>query len=253
MYSLGADYARGKLEITVDGAIQPICSGPVTTNCWKVALVEDPVRGWSRTQIDVEFDPLPAVAKEIKFRVSLPAEGIKKVDRTTVVELHEITSQFTAIQSVLDQADAGLNPLGVAKDTVPFDIDPTLVAAGQTHFEQIYNRALQTLQNAVTVFDYANQSSQMLRRQQDRLDDFKRTIEDREADYNSRLVEVFGIRSGGLRPRQDLSDRLLRDRSGHLPLHVRRCSKLMGEANTDKSATTAPRELQYTVTFKARR
>ena len=36
-----------------------------------------------------------------------------------------------------------------------------------------YNRALQALQNTATVFDYASQSSQMLRRQQDRLDDFK--------------------------------------------------------------------------------
>jgi predicted outer membrane repeat protein len=119
-------------------------------------------------------------------------DGIQQIDRTTVVELFEIPAQFDAIQAVADQADAGLNPLGVAKDTVPFDIDPALVAKGETHFEQIYARAVQTLNNAVTVFDYANQGTQLLRRQQDSLDNFKRTVDDREADFNNRLIEVFG-------------------------------------------------------------
>ena len=207
-----------------------------------VEQVYDEVQAVYRTQITSRA-PCPR-RSAVMFSVSLPAEGIKRVDRTTVVDLHEIAAQYDAIQSMLDQADAGLNPLGVAKDTVPFDIDPALVAAGQTHFEQIYNRALQALQNAATVFDYASQSSQMLRRQQDRLDDFKRTIADREADFTSRLVEVFGYPypedcgPGKLYPTgycetgPDLYHYMYVD-----------ASYLMGDANTDKNATTAPREL----------
>jgi hypothetical protein len=119
-------------------------------------------------------------------------QGIAKVDRTTVVELFEIPGQADSIQAIVDRADAGLNPLGVAKDMVPFDIDPARVAQGETHFEQIYGRALQSVNNAATVLDFASQSSQNLRRQQDSLQDFKRTIQDREADFNNRLLEVFG-------------------------------------------------------------
>ncbi|HEY6000778.1 MAG TPA: hypothetical protein VI078_15940 [bacterium] len=240
-YVLGADYARGGLEIYVDDALQ--------TSGYTVTLIYDEVQAVHRAQID--FAPVPAATREIVFRVSLPAEGIKKVDRTTVVELREIAAQYDAIQATLDQADAGLNPLGVAKDTVPFDIDPVLVASGQTHFEQIYNRALQSLQNAATVFDYANQSSQMLRRQQDRLDDFKRTVADREADFTSRLVEVFGYPY----PEDCGPGKLYATdycQSGPDLYHYMYVepSQLMGDANSDQNATTAPRQLDYTVNFR---
>jgi hypothetical protein len=119
-------------------------------------------------------------------------EGIKKIDRTTVVELRDIASQSYVIQAEVDKADAGLNPLGLAKNAVPFDIDPTKVANGETHFEQIYSRAMDAMNNAIMVFNNANQSTNMLRKEQDSLEDFKRTIENTEADYNNRLIEVFG-------------------------------------------------------------
>jgi len=50
--------------------------------------------------------------------------GIQKIDRTTVLELNEIASHFIEIQSQLDAADIGLNPLGLANNVVPFDISP---------------------------------------------------------------------------------------------------------------------------------
>jgi hypothetical protein len=119
-------------------------------------------------------------------------EGIAKVDRTTVVELREVASQYAAVQAEVDRADLGLNPLGLAKDAVPFDIDPGGIANGQTHFEQIYDRAVQAMNNAIAVFNHANQSTMLLRRQQDTLADFQRNIENTEADFNNRLIEVFG-------------------------------------------------------------
>jgi hypothetical protein len=118
--------------------------------------------------------------------------GIKKIDRTTVAELRELPAAFEAVQSQLRQADLGLNPLGLAKNVVPFDISPSEIDAGKTHFEQVYTRAVQAMNNAVAVFNYANNSTQLLRRQADRIADFQRTIQDLEIDFNNRLIEIFG-------------------------------------------------------------
>jgi len=118
--------------------------------------------------------------------------GIQKIDRTTVLELREVVSAYQAIQQEMDQADAGLNPVGLAKHVVPFDISPSEIDAGKTHFEQIYERAVQLMNNAIAVFDHAQNSSQLLRRQANHLDDFQQTVQDREVDFKNRLLEVFG-------------------------------------------------------------
>ena len=129
---------------------------------------------------------------EALFKLYKLVEGIRKIDRTTVLELREIASNYAAVQAEVDKADVGLNPLGLAKDAVPFDIDPGGIANGQTHFEQIYDRAVQAMNNAIVVFNHANRSTNLIRRQQDTLADFKRNIDNSEADFNNRLIEVFG-------------------------------------------------------------
>ncbi|MBL9167630.1 MAG: hypothetical protein JNN07_07805 [Verrucomicrobiales bacterium] len=115
-----------------------------------------------------------------------------KVDRTTVTELREIVGSYTSIQDELDKADAGLNPLGIAKNVIPFDIDPARVEAGETHFEQILDRARRSMNNAIGVFNRANASTQRLRGQADTIGQFQDTVRDRENDFTNRLVEVFG-------------------------------------------------------------
>ncbi|MBN2327476.1 MAG: hypothetical protein JXR73_10005 [Candidatus Omnitrophica bacterium] len=119
---------------------------------------------------------------------------LKKVDRTTVPELKIIASEAEIIQEKLNEADAGLNPLGLAKNVVPFDIvpPPAPPAIGQSHFEQIYDRASVVLNNAITVFNNANRSANNLRRNQDDEQKFQNYVEEREADFNSRLIEIFG-------------------------------------------------------------
>ncbi|HVR37409.1 MAG TPA: hypothetical protein VMS21_16360, partial [Methylomirabilota bacterium] len=123
--------------------------------------------------------------------------GIEKIDRTTVPELTEIIAGYEAVQSQVDKADAGLNPLGIAKNSVPFDIDPSQVSAGKTHFEQIYDRALDAVNNTVTVFNHANQLSQALRGLQDTVNDFSRNVDQQERDYKNRLIEIFGYPYAG--------------------------------------------------------
>lgn len=118
--------------------------------------------------------------------------GIAKIDRKTIKELDEIVSQFGSIQAELDKADAGINPLGLPDGVVPFDIDPTEIDSGKTHFDQIYDRANLALKNLLYVFDKANQLSNMLRRNQDAVDEFTANVYDQDYAFLSRLIEIFG-------------------------------------------------------------
>ncbi len=119
-------------------------------------------------------------------------QGIQKIDRTTVHELREISGSYTEIQSILDQADAGLNPIGLASNIVPFGIDPSELADGASHFDQFTQHALVALSNATTAFDYANSNTQRLRNIHDNVDNFEDIVEERELDYTSQLIEIFG-------------------------------------------------------------
>ncbi len=123
--------------------------------------------------------------------------GIEKIDRGTVLEIDEIAAGFRSVQAQIDKANAGLNPLGIAKNAVPFDIDPTEISNGKTHFEQIYDRALDAVNNTVTVFNHANQLSQALRSLQDSVNNFSRNADEQERDFKNRLIEVFGYPYAG--------------------------------------------------------
>src|SRR5690606_2688963 len=98
--------------------------------------------------------------------------GIQKIQRSTVSHLDSIAAAYADIQGQVDEADAGLNPLGLAQDVVPFDIDPSqLDRFNKTQFEQVYDRALAALNNALQVWDFANQLNNQLRRTQNSSED----------------------------------------------------------------------------------
>ena len=123
--------------------------------------------------------------------------GIQKIDRKSVQELDDIVTNYRSVQQHVDSADAGLNPLGLAKGVVPFDIDPNFLDSGsgfeaQTHFEQIYDRASQALDNTVQVWNFANDLTRMLRRNQDSVNDLTTNTRSQEVDFNGRLIEIFG-------------------------------------------------------------
>ena len=119
-------------------------------------------------------------------------EGIQKIDRTTVPELAEIVAQANAVQKTLDNADERLNPLGLSRGTLSFDISPTEVDAGKTHYEQLYGRAVVALQNAVTAFNNAKGSTQFLRQQEDTLETQRNAIAEQEQAYTNQLVDLYG-------------------------------------------------------------
>lgn len=119
--------------------------------------------------------------------------GIQRIDRTTISELGEILGHYVDIQRQVDKADSGLNPLGLAKNVVPFDIDPAqLTLFNKTQFEQVYERAMRALQNVVDVWDFANQLNNQMRRNQNEVDDIRRDSAAQESDFANRLIEIFG-------------------------------------------------------------
>ncbi|MCH8149490.1 MAG: hypothetical protein IH987_16155, partial [Planctomycetes bacterium] len=158
---------------------------------------ECPSRSWGladagrRAGQGAYFDWL--VANALLPAKDVENEGIQKIDRTTVRELREIAAAYTEIQTILDHADAGLNPLGLAPNIVPFGLDPRELEDGASHFDQVAQHALVALTNASTAFDYANGNTQRLRSMQDNLDDFDNLIEQSELDYDARLIEIFGL------------------------------------------------------------
>ena len=117
---------------------------------------------------------------------------IAQVDRTTVTELGQIASTAGNIQSQLDNADQGLNPLGVSKDIVPMDIDPSQVSQGVSQFQQAYNKAVAAMNNLLAVFGYAEQSTAALRQQADSVQQFQDQVVNQEASYNNQLITIFG-------------------------------------------------------------
>lgn len=119
--------------------------------------------------------------------------GIQRIERKNISELDQIVAQYAAIQSQVDKADAGLNPLGLAKGVVSFDIDPAqLVWFNKTQFEQVWERAMSALGNALKMWDYANQLSNQLRRTQESADDLWDNSIAQETDYANQLIEIFG-------------------------------------------------------------
>jgi hypothetical protein len=117
--------------------------------------------------------------------------GIRIIDRLTTPELDEIADAGRVIQQQVDYADAGLNPLGLARNTVPFDISAAGIDAGETHFEQIYARALAALQNAAAVFERVKACGQALR-DQNEAREFDQSMADEEAALERRLIEIYG-------------------------------------------------------------
>ena len=122
---------------------------------------------------------------------------VRKIDRTTVLELGAIVDQYAQIQSQMDQADNNMNPLGLAQAAVVFDLNPTLANStpggqGQTHFEQVYARAIASLGNAQLLFDYANAMKLAQREAEDEQRDFVTTIIEQDTAIINELIELFG-------------------------------------------------------------
>ena len=123
--------------------------------------------------------------------------GVQIVDRSTVPELDELATSAESFQSTMDLANAHLNPLGLSPGAIAFDISPTEHKAGNSHYEQIYARALRSLLNAKGAFDQAATMTRLLRNQENQIAEQQVAIEDQELSLVDQLVEIYGTPYAG--------------------------------------------------------
>ena len=121
-------------------------------------------------------------------------EGIQKVDRSTVTELREIATLAKSVQTSLENAEAGLSPLGIPEGSMAFDLDPNAVTGmgSATHFEQVYARAKVALNNAVASFDDAKDVTRLMRSEEDSLAEVRTAVAKQELAYNNALIDLYG-------------------------------------------------------------
>lgn len=159
------------------------------------------VEGWARRSGQAAYiDWVTAnalIPSEDTENQGIVNESLKRIDRSTVTSINRISKGLGQIQQTYDNANDGLNPLGLADGVVPFDIDPgafdgSAATSTVTHFDQILKRAEKNLTNAVKVFDHANKHENRVRRQQEKADDFTWQTRQQDRSYRNQLIQIFG-------------------------------------------------------------
>ncbi len=163
------------------------------------------VQGWARRAAQgAYFDWVTANALLPSEHPNQNLEGIQKVDRSVNSDIAVISANLNAVQATFDSANKGQNPLGLSGNSLVFDIDPTFLEVGSTaqigtravqgllHFDQIYERALKMLEQAVAVWDNANESRNMLRQVGNSELEFRNATFQEDLAFRNQLISLFG-------------------------------------------------------------
>src|SRR5262249_4986891 len=149
------------------------------------------------------FDWVTANALLPAVHPNTTLEGIQKVDRQANSDIAVVSANLNQIQRTIDEADRGQKPLGIDRGGPGFDIDPTFLEVGSTaqigtravqgleHFDQIYERALKMLQNAVSVWDNANLAQNQLRSVGNSEREFLNSTFQEDLSYRNQLIKIF--------------------------------------------------------------
>ncbi|MDA3923256.1 MAG: hypothetical protein PF904_00980 [Kiritimatiellae bacterium] len=164
------------------------------------------VEGWSRRAGQgAYFDWVTANALLPSSHPNETLEGIQKVDRTTNPDISVISANMNKVQRTFDESNNGYNPLGLSKDAIVFDIDPTF-ADGAMHFDQLHERAIAALDNTRATWDNANDLNNKVRAVANTEAEFRNSVYQEDLAYRNQLIEIFGkpyegtIGSGKLYP-----------------------------------------------------
>ncbi|MDD2599339.1 MAG: hypothetical protein PHO37_08955 [Kiritimatiellae bacterium] len=156
------------------------------------------VEGWSRRAGQgAYFDWITANALLPSAHPNKTLEGIQRVDRASNGDIAVISANLNKVQSTFDQANNGYNPLGLSKDAIVFDIDPSFIEAGsgmqgEMHFDQLYGRALAALENTKLVWDNANENRNRVRAIANSEAQYRNDVFQEDLSYRNRLIEIFG-------------------------------------------------------------
>ncbi|MBR1587917.1 MAG: hypothetical protein IJ658_06300 [Kiritimatiellae bacterium] len=124
-------------------------------------------------------------------------KGIMKIDRTTAAQLPVICDAVRSVENRLAATEAGLNPLGLSDNTIPFDIDPDRLDEKDSHFEQILERAEKALANCKAALDYANIYGNRIVQLSKEEGDLISEIAEQELAYNNQLIAIYGTPFSG--------------------------------------------------------
>ena len=118
--------------------------------------------------------------------------GVQIIDRTTVLELPELPTLANDFQARIDSANSRLNPLGLSPSAIAFDISPSELKGGNSHFDQVYERSLRAVNNAKGAFDQAARMTRLLRNQENQVGDYNTAIIEQELAFEDQLIEIYG-------------------------------------------------------------
>ncbi len=123
-------------------------------------------------------------------------EGLARIDRSTsVAETASVAAGLAEVQQILDQANRGLNPLGLDADAMAFQADPYYNGTSWERmppFKQSLDKAIAAAQNAVAAHEFASQADQQLRRIADDTSALKDQALLQDLDYKNRLIAIYG-------------------------------------------------------------
>jgi hypothetical protein len=126
-----------------------------------------------------------------------PGNETRPVHRGNLPEISALSGAMRGFQERLDTAGAGLDPLGLIQNVVPFGIDASGLepGSGRSHYEQVRDAASRALENARKTFEAANGAGQRLRDSDRAFSALSSQLEDTRADHDQQLVEIFGLPS----------------------------------------------------------
>lgn len=166
---------------------------------WQGYTDVDPDRAWGvsewahRAGQGAYFDW--AVANAL-MPAEAEGENLDRIERSGAEsEIGEIAGGLYEIQIAMDEANGGVNPLGFDADAITFDIDPFFDGLDwerQTHFEQIYKRAVAAGENAMETLDFAAKAGNKIHRIADDTSALIVEAFRQDLDYRNRLIEIFG-------------------------------------------------------------
>ena len=167
----------------------------------------DPARAWGvsewakRAGQGAYFDWAVANAllpEDARDAIPLPnPENLDLLERSVVVdEVGQIAAAHREIQLAADEANRGVNPLGFDSNALAFDLNFELYTNQEgdrtSHFEQIYEKAVEASANALETLKYASKMENKLRLLANDREGLLVEALRQDLDYRNRLIEIFG-------------------------------------------------------------
>jgi hypothetical protein len=185
-------FRRDYREDPKDPDHEQVLADPVGARAWGTA-------DWARRAGLGAYLDWAAVNQLLPVTSENPTQDLDDVHRGSVEEVGELAATVSQLQERVDKAGAGLNPLGLLQNVVPFGIDPGKLAlrvsgqGGMSHYEQVREAATTAIANADQILKFANQAEQRLREQGETVNKFSDQVAESEASFTSKLIEIFGL------------------------------------------------------------